>query len=335
MKNTLLVALVCIGLGVAIGWIAKPSPEDTADNAPSSDSSVKPTPKPSSRPRPKATESDRDPALTSSVIGGEDGDSKITPEQRAAMEKGQNQWTNMLKKRQRAKVDARIAKLVSDLNLTPEQEAELRKKIEDQFGGLEGMFSGETDPSKMGDLAKLLGGDGVDEALNDLLTPEQKEAHEELKKRELANKVEAKALKNLAKLSFLDMSQEQKEAAYDILYSEAEESVAESSPEGAVISMMTSGLGIDIDVDDLGIAGAFSMENARPAEDGSRPDPAAMMAKANASMAKRVDEKVEALRPVLNETQLDAYRKNLESKSSGLFGGFLQSQEIEIPSKED
>ena len=47
------------------------------------------------------------------------------------------------------------------------------------------------------------------------------------------------------------------------------------------------------------------------------------MAKMKESQAKRVAEKVEALRPVLNETQLEAYRKNLESKSGGILGGML------------
>jgi len=113
------------------------------------------------------------------------------------------------------------------------------------------MLAGE-DMSKAADFASLLNG-GVDDALTDLLTPGQKEAHDALQKRELANKVEATALKNLAKLSFLDLSQEQKDAAYDIPSSKAEKAVAKSSPEAAMVSFIGGGRGIDFDLDDLGI----------------------------------------------------------------------------------
>ena len=79
-------------------------------------------------------------------------------------------------------------------------------------------------------MSELFNTDVIDEALAEILTPEQQEELEAVKKREIANKVEAQALKELAKLSNLDLSQEQKDAAYDILYKNAETSVGNETP---------------------------------------------------------------------------------------------------------
>ena len=52
-------------------------------------------------------------------------------------------------------------------------------------------------------------------------------------------------------------------------------------------------------------------------------DPRAMMAQAQAKMDARIDAKVEAMRPGLNDSQVDQYRKDLKLKSGGVFGGLL------------
>ena len=325
MKNNLLIAIVCIGLGVANDWVAnkEDTPDDSASNQ---DHAPREQPKkPSTRPS-GATPSERTPGITSSVIVNGD---ELSPDNREAADR----WAKMFEQRQKAKIDARIAKLVADLQLTPDQEAQLRKLIEEKYAGASDLFSGNGNPSQMAELAKLLGGNGVDDLVGEILTPEQKDAFGELKEREWANKVEAKALKNLAKLSFLDMSQEQKDAAYDILYKEAEESSEESSPEGAMVTMITDSMGIDIDVDDLGIGGIISGGIASAAA-GEQPNPAEMMKQARENQAKRIDEKVEALSPVLDDNQQEAYRKHLESKSNGMFGGLLQMGTTETPDPE-
>lgn len=82
---------------------------------------------------------------------------------------------------------------------------------------------------------------------------------------------------------------------------------------------MTDGMGIELDLEDLGISGASEMADV--AATGEQTNQADIMAKMKENRAKRLDEKVEALRPVLNETQLEAYRKNFESQSGGMFGG--------------
>lgn len=320
MKFNIILAAVCLALGAAVAWLVKPTSQDALTQTEPEKEKVsagQPTPSPN---QDKREISERkvvktEPALESMIIpfdGEEDSE---------AGKKMENRMAEMFKKRQMAKLDARIAKLVAQLNLTPAQEAALRKAAEEKMGGLGDLFSGNVDPSKIGDLMK---GNAIDEALADILTPEQKEEHEVVKKRELANKIEAKALKSLAKLSNLDLSQEQKDAAYDILYKQAEGSVTEESGESSMVSMITDGLGIELDSDALGFtAGLIPSAEDIANGDFEQADPKEMMARMKENQAKQIDDKVEALRPVLNDTQLEQYRKDLELKSGGLFGGFM------------
>ncbi|MFT6382604.1 MAG: hypothetical protein ACJAXZ_004106 [Akkermansiaceae bacterium] len=322
MKFPVILSIICLGIGLAIGWIAKPASSDSETEV------VKAAPpKVSDRKEPSlatspAEESDRKVSSAVRVIGGEETNG-ITDEQKAQRKKGQDFFGNMMKKSRTDKLDARISKLVAQLNLSPTQEAALRKAAEDSLGGLDSLMEGGFDPSKLG---SLTGDSDLDEALAEILTDEQKEEHEALKKREVANKVEATALKDLAKLSNLDMTQEQKDAAYDILYKQAEEKTTNQSPQSGMLSMITSGLGIELDIDaeDLGITGAVigGDEGEDPSGEQAR-DPRKMMERMRENQQKKVDEKVEALRPVLDDNQLEQYRKSLEIKQGGILGSFL------------
>lgn len=320
MKSPVILSILCIGLGIAIGWIVKPDPE-----APSSDVAKAKTPEASNRKDPPAskppvTESDRTTTPSVRVVGGGPQE-EISEEQREEMEKYQSRFGDMMKKRRMAKLDARISKLVAQLNLTPDQEAALRKAAEENVAGIDSMMSGDFDPSQ---LSGLTGEGGLDDALAEILTDEQKEEHEALKKRELANKVEARALKNLAKLSNLDMTQEQKDAAYDILYKQAEETVGQESPANGIFTAVTEGFGIELDAADIGIDfGAIGAEAYEDAKNGETPDQGDIMARLKESQQKQIDKKVEALRPVLDDAQLEQYRKSLEIQQGGIFGGIL------------
>ena len=334
MKNPLIIAIVCIALGFAAGWIAKPDPTPEPKVASVDSSDKKPTrtitKSPSDNPAPSR---ERKTTLTSRVYTPGQVGEETNPEAEAAM----NNWSKIMKDKQKAKSDARIAVLVDKLNLTPAQEAQLRAAMEKQLEAMGNIF----DPSAGGgakspkDIASLLTGDGLDDTLSDILTPEQEGEYDALKKRERDNKIEASALKNLAKLSFLDMSQEQKDAAYDILYSQAETSVDKKSPGSAMMSIVTSGMGIELDADDLGVSGIV---DAQFSGEAGTTEPGDIMARMKESQAKKVDEKIEALRPVLDEKQLEQYRNHLESNSSGLLGGFIgNSIEVEVapPAKKE
>ena len=87
-----------------------------------------------------------------------------------------------------------------------------------------------------------------------------------------------------------------------------------------MMSIVSSGVGIELDADDLGISGIMD------AQIGGEPgttDPGDIMARMKENQAKKVNEKVEALSPVLDEKQLEQYRQHLESKSSGFLGGAM------------
>jgi hypothetical protein len=74
----------------------------------------------------------------------------------------------------------------------------------------------------------------------------------------------------------------------------------------------------------LGIDAAELPDGSDPdaSEDGAR-DPQKMMARMRENQQKQIDTKVEAMQPILNETQLDQYRKSLEIKRGGILGGIL------------
>lgn len=318
MKFNILLAATCIAIGASIAWLAKPDPKaDTAEaevveNKPRSNGKIG-----SSESQKRATsertivEPEEVPPVAIIPADGEGREQ--------AREMG-NRMEQMFRKRQQAKLDARIAKLVSQLNLTPTQEAALRKAAADRMSSFGEMMKGDVDPSKISEMLKA---DVIDEALADILTPEQQEELEAVKKREIANKVEAQALKELAKLSNLDLTQEQKDAAYDILYKDAQASVGNETPATGIVSMITEGFGIELDSDTLGVATAMIPDIGDIESGEVEQDPQAMMAKAQENMTKRIDDKVEAMRPVLNDNQLNQYRKDLELKSGGIFGGLL------------
>jgi hypothetical protein len=318
MKSNILIAVTCIAIGASVAWLAKPDPTTDAAKAEVEEKKTAPKGRITSSDSKQRETSERKivkpqetPSIT--VIPSESEGSEQAREMGSRMEQ-------MFRKRQQAKLDARISKLVSQLNLTSEQEAALRKAASERMGSFGEMMSGNFDPSKIGE---MLNSDVIDDALADILTPEQQEELEAVEKREIANKVEAQALRALAKLSNLDLSQAQKDAAYDILYKDAESSVGNESPATGIVSMITEGFGIELDSDALGVATAIIPSADVIAGGGVEQDPQAMMNKAQETMNQRIDDKVEAMRPVLNDNQLDQYRKDLELKSGGIFGGLL------------
>jgi hypothetical protein len=153
------------------------------------------------------------------------------------------QMQQEMKKFLKTKFDTRMENLVAGLSLTPAQEAALRKATEERIAGSGELEEGNYDPAK---LRELMMSDGLDEILADILTPEQKVGHEEFKKRQVANQVEAKALKDFAKLSNLDLSHEQKDDAYDVLYELAAEDVSKESPLTASMSIMSDLYGLEM-----------------------------------------------------------------------------------------
>ncbi|MEJ6779264.1 MAG: hypothetical protein QNK86_07285, partial [Akkermansiaceae bacterium] len=127
MKNTLIIALVAIGLGFAVGWLAKPetaASEDT-ETAPRT-TSRKDKPSGSQRSsdsdNAKPTRSPRRSGVTTRIINPEEMD----PETKKRIEESQSRQTEMMKKRLGDKFDMQITAMVKELGLNAYQEKALR-----------------------------------------------------------------------------------------------------------------------------------------------------------------------------------------------------------------
>ncbi|MGJ8697852.1 MAG: hypothetical protein ACSHYF_16155 [Verrucomicrobiaceae bacterium] len=316
MKNTALAALGGIALGFAAGWFGKPTstaqaPEESKVVVNTGDNPSSVTQRPDSADSRPSKTAIRDEAHHTA-------DDSMDPEIAEQVDAHQDQFSKMLKKRQRDKFDARIAKLVKELSLTPAQADQLKALWNDDLDFESLMGTGGDDAVKAAeDLAALMNGTALDEPLAAMLSPEQKEAYDALKQREHDNRVESRALKSLSKLSFLDLRDDQKDAVMEILYEQAETAEKKPSSASAMMSLIGDGFGVEMDFDDLGLGDIMAQQM-----EGNEPegDPAAIM---KAAMDKRIDEKVTALTPVLDQDQLAQYRQHLESKNAGMFGGML------------
>jgi hypothetical protein len=327
MRFNVLLAIACLAIGASAGWFLKPDPSSDSEEKIASGGATKdPISKRTNRPGISDRQiSKRDKVESTSSRGAtimKFGDSSED------MGKVQEQVASMFKKRQMDQLNDRITELVAKLSLTPDQEKALREAAEKGLGDFDGIFNGEADLTEIG---KLMNNDGLEESLADLLTPEQSEQYEALKERELANRVEARALNDLARLSSLDLSQDQKDAAYEILYQQAQTAIESEGPANGMLSMVTNGFGIEVDSSSLGFASAVVVGGDDSSADSGEPvDPQAAMQRAREQMEQRVNEQVEALRPVLNETQLEQYRRDLQRRQGGFFLGEETIEGIEV-----
>ncbi len=328
----------CLLAGIAIGWFAKPAPSAsdagptvTASASGSSPSSMlgipekfKPADDSKNAPNPRPTR----PAIDSSKRGVE-----LKVEE--AGKEMQKQMAKRMTDVQRKKFEARFAKVSAELNLSPDQQAKVRAAMEERFTKMGELFtfdgSGES-AEKMKELSTLMKGDALDEATAGLLTDEQKSSFDALKGKERQSRIDSKALKDLGNLgTVLDLTQDQKDAVYGVLSEQAAKQ-EDSNKSTAMMGMFTEGMGIQID-DEIGIQDILQeqMENH---VDG--PPSADIKKTIEETIRKRTDEKVEALRPVLSEPQLQQYRTHLETKAAGMmnmFGGTEVQGEIVVPAQ--
>ncbi len=239
--------------------------------------------------------------------------------------------------RQKNKEEATIQKLVDRLGLTDAQADKIRAYFAKNREELEALMAdGDGDWRKMRRLTKSLGDDALDSALADILTDEQKTAYEEMKQRDLANKVEARAYRDLATIQgILDLNPEQKDQVYAILHKDAAQKTESNREANSIVATITEGIGLDINPDDLGIGFSGAIQSfVNRAEDGEPPSEnrGEILQSIRDNQQQEIDNKVELLAPVLDEGQEDAYRTHLETRGGGLFGGLLQGGGISVES---
>ncbi len=328
---------VCLLAGIAIGWFAKPSASSngtapvaaqTAMGDPSSKTAAVPE-KPRSE---NAKDTPARPARPAIDTSKREIEAKATE----AGKKMQQQMAQRMTDMQRKKFEARFAKLCAELNLSPDQQARIRAAMEERFVKMGELFSfdGSDDNSaKMKELSDLMERDGLEEATAALLNDQQKAGFDALKAKERQSRIDSRALKDLGTLgTVLDLTPEQKDAVYGVLSEQAskQENAKKSS---SMMNLFTEGMGIEID-DELGLTDLIH-EQMDPEGHKKVSDDDFKQVIAD-TIKTRTDERIEALRPVLNEQQLQQYRTHLETKASGMmnmFGGIEVEQEIAVPEK--
>lgn len=329
-----LVPIVCLTAGVALGWFGRPligsKSEPTLTAAPASA-----TANHSSEARASSDTAEKPSERSSSRRTPSDNSEAKAKEREKMKEAGKKQQQMMAKRMtdiQRKKFEARLAKLTADLNLTPEQQAQVKAGMEKRFEKMGELFSfdGEPDGEKMKSLTDLMKADGLDEATASVLTEDQKKDYADFKGKERQNRVESRALKDLGNITTaLELSPEQRDGVYQVLSDEAAKR-EDNQKTGGLMSMFTEGMGIQID-DELGVQDLMQ-EQMEAQMGGGRNgvDMGDMQKKLRESVKLRTEQRLEALRPHLNESQIKQYQAHLEAKSAGMlnmFGGGAEEPE--------
>jgi len=319
MKSQIIFAIIGIGVGFTAGWLAKPGTPATSSLSSLPDKVERVT----VEPRPQTMDhSSEKTALSARVTDLNSDDLKTQIET----------TENMFTKAAATKNKARLAQLAKELDLTSEQEAQiikaLEKKKESPFDGIDFSDPEAIDTNAM--TASLLGL-SVDDIVSEFLTEEQQESYTELQKREFDNKVESHALQGLAQLSKLNLSREQKDAVYDQLYSDAETSLKNQSPEEKITSRTYESMGILDGSSTAGLASIFQHDTKNFDGDPEDFSIATLAKKARERITKQADEKTEKLRDVLTPDQLLQYRQQLLSQ----YDVILSTMEMTLPTNSD
>lgn len=325
MKPTIPLLFTAIAMGFAAGWLAKPAvPASTAATTPEH---ARSSTRSESRPTAEVADKQRSSSRTSVKVAGGKAADEMDPEMKKAMEDAERKQKEMVRKKLKKQNDLRIAAMVRELGLNPEQEKSLRAFYDQQ---LEQIMSVDTekivsDPDAIKSLAAAMRGDGLNDYMKDKLDVDQQEALVAMQERQHKNKIEGRAMKTLAKLQqSLDLTKEQENEAYAILSKDAESQLEAQTDEDFVMRgyMETMGMGSMMGDDDLGSMIKFQ----QAMQDGG--DPKDIIKQVKESRQAEVERKVELMSPVLNDGQLKQYRGQLENQS-GIFDMMIQGMERE------
>ncbi len=323
MKNLTLIGPLLLGIGFAIGWIAKPVPATIPVPVAAAAPPAKPV-------VPDATAAAAAPPPGKHAIRElEDGKKPKGPDKKEIEKQAKEMQANMAKAmvdRTRKKFEMQIDRLVEKLNLGADQKAKMTAWLEDNMKGLEKIDY--SDPLSFSAMAKPGGmptEKSMMEALSATLTPEQKDGLVAFEENEHQSKVDASALKSLSKLQgVIQFDEGQRDQVYKVLTEISERRINAESQKPDPTAMFTEGMGMDMDPYDLGLTSMMSEMSAEQFKDmDPNADPKDAMKMVKAAMEKRIDERVELLRPVLNAKQLELYRNELKTKGMGMYGGAL------------
>lgn len=315
-----------LGLGFAIGWVAKPAPEPKQAVAAESSFPKAPSaataPEKAAEPRIQGKRSDRDITVMKSGM-------PETKEQKEMVEKMKSEMTKQLAERQRAKFGQQIERLAESLNLSASQKDALNGWLEGKISNLEKINM--QDPSSMtaiGDGSAFPTMKSLEETLLPGLSEDQKAAFGEFKEKEHRGKVDTLALKSLSKLQgVIDFEEGQRDEVYKLLSEGAETTLKTEDEKPDVSKMFTEGMGIEMDPYDLGLQHVMTTVMADDKNLTEAAGQKEVAKKIRAAFDERIEAKVELLRPVLNEKQLGQYRTELKTKGLGVYGNMLSGME--------
>ena len=229
--------------------------------------------------------------------------------------------------RQRKKFETQIQRLDDTLHLSPEQKARLVAWLDERMKAYDGMdFNAPgamTGPDDLMQISPKV----LSELVAPTLTVDQQTMLAAFNEREHRTAVDSATLKKLSQLQgIVDLEEGQRDQVYDLLSEEAEDRLAKPNPMAA----FTEGIGFEIDPYDLGLQQALNdAKRADPA--GAGADQKQLALTVREIMRQRIDARVERLRPVLDDKQLEQYRTGLETKGLGVFSRVLDTMEAGSP----
>ncbi len=325
MKNPFVTGVVTLALGFALGWTLKPTPPGSSPPA-----LAEPAEKFSA---PAASPASQEAAP---LISGEKSErsgsvpDKTAQATREQARKMQSEMSRQMVGRLRARYEAQITKLAENLNLTPEQKTALSAWLAEKMAALEELdFTDPKSAQNFGELAKGLTSQAMEEQLAPTLTDDQKAALGVFKEKEHRTKVDTMALKSLSKIQgVIEFGEGQRDKVYEVLARSAEENLSAEDENTDLTRLMTEGMGIDADPYDLGLQKVITDSMGDPsAFPKGASDQKAIAGQLREAFDKRIESKVESLRPVLDDRQLELYRAELKSKGLGIYGTMLMGLE--------
>ncbi len=243
--------------------------------------------------------------------------------------KMQSEMTKSMVNRQRSKFEQYVERMTEVLDLKPEQKARMTAALDEQMQKLEKLdLSDPESISSLDDLMKGLDLESMDDQLIPTLSEQQKTALAEIKQKDHQTKVDSAALKSLSRLQgIIEFEEGQRDEVYKILSNEAEEKLAKQVEKPDLTTFFTEGMGIEMDPYDLGLQQAMADAVGDLAQTGGTVDQKQISKAMREIIDQHINEKVEALRPVLNDKQLDLYRTELKTKGAGFYGTALMGME--------
>lgn len=316
--STLVSGLVGMVIGGGLGWVLKPAPEGAEALAAEAGGARIERP---DRPAPSRATAEASPKIEVRPEDGA-GDDEIDPEVRGQMEEAQRQQREVMMRGIRSKFDLRISRIVEELGLDEQQEAELRAYVDGQLEGVDMAsmmnMAGPGNAEKITELATVLRGDGIAGHLDPHLSDEQREGLEAMQVRQRETAVESRALKELSKIQgSLDLSDEQKDQVYTVLVDDAGAWLDNQSDGDFVAREMMSSMGMEMDFGDMDMGAFAEMEGP-----GDRRE---VMLRMREEVEQRREQKIERMRPILSGIQLERYRRSLESQG-GMFNMMIDNE---------